>query len=104
VIGALFSSKAFNERETELVVIVTPELVRPAKPGQPLATPLETSMPPNDLDFFASGKLELRRNMREFVTKEGTAVGPHGHLLPAMLGDPLAPPAVCGAARCAPGQ
>ena len=91
IIGALFSSKDFAERETELVVIVTPHLVKPAKPGQLLATPLETSMPPNDLDFFASGKLELRRNMREFVTKEGAAIGPHGHLLPAVVGDQMAP-------------
>ena len=104
IIGALFSSKSFAERETELVVIVTPHLVKPAKPGQQLATPLETSMPPNDLDFFASGKLELRRNMREFVTKEGVAVGPHGHLLPAIVGDPIAPPSVCASTVCATGQ
>jgi pilus assembly protein CpaC len=104
IIGALFSSKSFHERETELVVIVTPHLVKPAKPGQQIATPLETSMPPNDLDFFASGKLELRRNMREFVTKEGLAVGPHGHLLPAIVGDPIAAPAVCASTYCATGQ
>jgi pilus assembly protein CpaC len=91
IIGLLFSSKSFVERETELVVIVTPHVVKPAKPGQLLATPLETSMPPNDLDFFVSGKLELRRNMREFITKEGAAIGPHGHLLPAVVGDQMAP-------------
>jgi len=37
IIGALFSSKEFLERETELVVIVTPHLVKPAKPGQLMA-------------------------------------------------------------------
>jgi len=91
IIGTLFSSKQYQNRETELVVIVTPHLVKPAKPGELVATPLETSMPPNDLDFFVSGKKELRRNMREFVTTNGAAVGPHGHLLPAVVGDQMAP-------------
>ena len=33
VIGTLFRSTGFRQRETELVVIVTPHLVRPTKPG-----------------------------------------------------------------------
>src|SRR5262249_35407435 len=40
VLGALFSSKSFQQDETDLVVIVTPHLVAPAVPGQRLATPL----------------------------------------------------------------
>jgi pilus assembly protein CpaC len=82
VLGALFRSSEFQERETELVVIVTPGLVKPAKPGEVLATPLDTTLPANDADFFVNGKLELRRNMRGFVTANGAALGPHGHLLP----------------------
>jgi len=91
IIGTLFSSKNFQESETELVVIVTPAIVKPAKPGQLLASPLDTTMPPNDLDYFASGKIEVRRNMREFVTKEGATVGPHGHLIPRVIGDQMDP-------------
>ena len=61
VLGALFRSTEFQERETELVVIVTPHLVKPAKPGELLATPLDTTLPANDVDLFVNGQLELRR-------------------------------------------
>jgi pilus assembly protein CpaC len=89
ILGALFRSTEFQERDTELVVIVTPALVKPAKPGQLLANPLETTLPANDVDLFLNGKLELRRNMREFVSSRGAVVGPHGHLMPKVAGDPL---------------
>lgn len=82
VLGALFRSTAFQDRETELVVIVTPSLVNPSRPGQVLATPLDTTEPANDVDLFVDGKLELRRNMRAFVSERGGALGPHGHILP----------------------
>jgi pilus assembly protein CpaC len=81
VLGALFRSSEFQERETELVVIVTPSLVNPAKPGQMLTTPLDTSTPANDVDFFVNGQMELRRNMRQYVNQRGGVIGPHGHIL-----------------------
>ncbi|MGY3238173.1 Flp pilus assembly secretin CpaC [Bradyrhizobium sp. USDA 4472] len=34
VIGTLFSSKSYQQEETDLVIIVTPRLVAPAAPGQ----------------------------------------------------------------------
>src|SRR5262249_44412349 len=37
VMGTLFGSKAYQQAETDLVVIVTPHLVAPAVPGQQLA-------------------------------------------------------------------
>ena len=45
VLGALFSSKAYQQNETDLVVIVTPHLVAPAAPGQALATPFDKTLP-----------------------------------------------------------
>ncbi|MFQ5896087.1 MAG: type II and III secretion system protein family protein [Nitrospinota bacterium] len=36
IIGALFRSKRFDRRETELLVIITPEVVRPRGPEEPL--------------------------------------------------------------------
>ncbi len=33
VLGALFSSKSYQKNETDLAIIVTPHLVRPARPG-----------------------------------------------------------------------
>jgi len=83
VLGALFRSTEFQERETELVVIVTPHLVRPTRPGEMLATPLETTVPANDVDLFVNGKVELRPNMREFIASTGQRIGPYGHMMPA---------------------
>lgn len=43
IIGALFSSKEFKREETDLVMIVTPHLVRPVDPTKPMATPHDGS-------------------------------------------------------------
>ena len=51
VLGALFRSSSFQQRETDLIVIETPHLVAPAVPGQRLATPFENYLPSNDVDF-----------------------------------------------------
>ena len=59
VLGALFKSTAFEKRETELAIIVTPHLVQPSRPGQKLRTPLDATVPANDVDRFALGKKEL---------------------------------------------
>ena len=81
VLGALFRSSSFQEEETDLVIIVTPHLVRPARPGQPLRTPLDAAKPSNDVEFFLLGNLEVDSDMqRRFV--EGTGVvGPFGHIV-----------------------
>ena len=59
ILGALFKSTAFTKNETELAIIVTPHLVRPARPGQRLRTPLDASGPVNDPERFLLGKKEL---------------------------------------------
>jgi pilus assembly protein CpaC len=60
VLGTLFRSAAFQRKETDLVIIVTPRLVRPARPDQPLVTPLDGRVPSNDVEFFLEGKQELK--------------------------------------------
>jgi pilus assembly protein CpaC len=57
ILGALFSSTDFQQDETELVIIVTPHLVRPAAPGQ-LATPADTSTLPSSSELFLHGQVE----------------------------------------------
>ena len=42
VLGALFSSTSYQKNETDLAIIVTPRLVRPARPGDEIKTPLDT--------------------------------------------------------------
>src|SRR6185436_12680420 len=59
VLGALMRSAAYQKKETDLVIIVTPRLVRPARPGDPLRTPLDTTKPANDPDLFLLGQAEL---------------------------------------------
>jgi pilus assembly protein CpaC len=59
VLGALFRSASYQKNETDLAIIVTPRLVRPARPGDVIKTPLDTSTPVNDVDLFLMGKTEL---------------------------------------------
>jgi pilus assembly protein CpaC len=59
VLGALFRSSSYQKNETDLAIIVTPRLVRPARPGDVIKTPLDASVPPNDVDLFLMGKTEL---------------------------------------------
>ena len=61
MLGALFSSKAYQKNETDLVIIVTPHIVQPIRPGQPIKTPLDNTLPPNDVDLFLNGKGEIAR-------------------------------------------
>lgn len=81
VLGPLFSSMSYLKHETDLVVIVTPHLVQPARPGQTLATPLDRSLPSNDVDFFLGGYSELPKVYEEFVTRGGDVHGPYGHII-----------------------
>jgi pilus assembly protein CpaC len=48
VLGALFRSSAFQKDETELVIIVTPYIVRPAPSAQAIAAPTDRVAPPTD--------------------------------------------------------
>ena len=61
VLGALARSAAYQKKETDLVIIVTPRLVRPARPGDVLRTPLDTTKPANDPEFFLLGQSEVTR-------------------------------------------
>jgi Flp pilus assembly protein, secretin CpaC len=59
VLGALFRSTSYQKQETDLAIIVTPRLVRPARPGDIIKTPLDASSAVNDVDLFLMGKTEL---------------------------------------------
>lgn len=81
VLGALFSSRSFEKRETDLVILVTPRLVRPASPNTPLVSPLDSTRSSNDVELFLLGMLEVdRRLLRSFREGEGV-VGPYGHMI-----------------------
>ena len=80
VLGALFSSKSYQKNETDLIIIVTPHLVNPTRPGDVVRTPLDTTLPANDVDFFLKNKNEV---LRTEVRGGAAAVerGPIGHML-----------------------
>jgi pilus assembly protein CpaC len=79
VLGALFSSRSYQKSETDLTIIVTPRLVRPARPGDPIKTPLDKTLPGNDVDFFLMGKAEIRREATRLAS--GATHPMIGHIL-----------------------
>jgi pilus assembly protein CpaC len=50
ILGALFRSDSFRRQQTELVILVTPFLVRPVSDAAALHLPTEGYSPPNDLE------------------------------------------------------
>jgi pilus assembly protein CpaC len=70
MLGSLFRSHKFQRSETELVIIVTPYIVRPVS-RQKLVSPIDGLTPPNDVDRILHG-----RTHRPSIGR--TAKGPHG--------------------------
>lgn len=58
VLGALFSSVDYRKNNTELVVLVTPQLVEPLDPQQVPPPPGALMGHPNDFELFGLGQLE----------------------------------------------
>lgn len=88
VLGALFRSAAYQQKETDLVIIVTPRLIGPAVPGQRLASPMDPRLPANDVDFFLMGQPEVKKEYTDFVGKGGELKGPYGHMIQPELAQP----------------
>ncbi len=59
VLGQLFSSQEYRNGETELVILVTPRLVRPID-RQKLVLPTDGFVDPTDLGFYLMGRLSKR--------------------------------------------
>jgi len=57
ILGSLFRSTMFQKEETELVIIVTPTLVKPTGPG-PHPLPTDHFIEPTALEFYLWGALE----------------------------------------------
>jgi pilus assembly protein CpaC len=62
VLGTLFRSRSFQQKETELAIIVTPHLVQPTRPGERLRVPTDNLRPGNDVDRFLLGRAEVPRD------------------------------------------
>jgi pilus assembly protein CpaC len=57
IIGSLFRSTGFQHEQTELVIIVTPRLVRPVPAGA-LKAPTDRVGPPNEADLLLNGRTD----------------------------------------------
>jgi pilus assembly protein CpaC len=80
VLGTLFSSKSYQKNETDLAIIVTPHLVRPARPGDEIKSPADDTLPPNDVDFFLLGKTEVTRQQAAQLTPSTARIAVAGDL------------------------
>jgi pilus assembly protein CpaC len=81
VLGTLFRSAAFQKKETDLVIIVTPHLVKPVRPGEKLVTPLDGRVSSNDREFFLRGQQEVKVDRPQPF---------HGHILDLEHEQPVA--------------
>jgi pilus assembly protein CpaC len=80
IIGTLFRSTGFQREETELVIIVTPRLVRPV-PASALKLPTDRVRAPAEQDLFLLGK-----------TDTGVPASPGAFTLPPANSAPPPPP------------
>ncbi|MBW2450495.1 MAG: type II and III secretion system protein family protein, partial [Deltaproteobacteria bacterium] len=80
ILGALFQSKSFIKRETELVIIVTPHLVKPLDVAK-VSLPTDFYVEPSAAEFYLFGKMEGSEKNRP-VTANGVLDGEFGHSMP----------------------
>lgn len=76
ILGALFRSTKFQKNETELVIIVTPRLVKPLGPG-PHPLPTDHYVEPAAWEFYLLGALEGRA--QDVPPASGGVIGDVGH-------------------------
>lgn len=74
ILGALFKSESFRREETELLIVVTPYLVRPVSDRQ-IVLPTDGYVAPNDLDRYLRNKRWVPTGQPAEAEKD-TAKGP----------------------------
>jgi pilus assembly protein CpaC len=67
ILGPLFYSKAYQRRETDLIIIITPYLVKPIDPSKKVATPLDGSKPASNVDYFLGNVDEVKPGAPQLV-------------------------------------
>ncbi|MCG2840573.1 type II and III secretion system protein family protein [Sandaracinobacter sp. RS1-74] len=81
IIGALFRSTSFQKNETELVIVVTPRIVRPVRADQ-VALPTDRVREPGAMDLFLLGKTEKVVPLSPSSSpKPGGVDGESGHIV-----------------------
>jgi pilus assembly protein CpaC len=80
ILGTLFRSRDFQAGQTELVVIVTPYLVKPSNPSD-LQTPIDHLQIANEVDTILLGKLNKTYKHDPAATTGRTYQGPYGYVV-----------------------
>jgi pilus assembly protein CpaC len=89
ILGALFRSSSFQKNESELIVIVTPHLVKPLDMAKQ-TLPTDQYIEPDDFEFYLLGALEGREKEKPSnpasssadVKKDMKLEGNFGHAIP----------------------
>ena len=79
ILGALFRSQLFQNDETELVVMVTPYIVKPVETVNALSLPTDGFVPASDADMYLFGRLHGQYG--KGATLPTTVVGPIGYIM-----------------------
>ena len=80
ILGALFRSKAFQRQETELIIIVTPHLVKPLDLAKQ-TLPTDFYIEPDDAEFYIGGWMEGAEK-KEPTNPTGDLDGEFGYAMP----------------------
>jgi len=86
ILGALFRSSSFTKSETELVILVTPHLVKPLDLSKQ-TLPTDAFVEPDDFELYLEGRLEGRDGGKAAsalprTLKKGGLEGDFGYILP----------------------
>jgi pilus assembly protein CpaC len=85
VLGALFRSTAFQKKETELIVIVTPHLVKPLDMTKQ-TLPTDQFIEPDDFEFYLLGHMEGEEKpaskSKNSQNRDPRPEGGSGHIVP----------------------
>ena len=80
ILGALFRSRDYQAGQTELVIIVTPYLVKPTSPND-LQTPIDGLQIANEVDTVLLGRLNRTYKHDPQATAGRTYQGPYGYVV-----------------------
>lgn len=80
IIGTLFRSRSFQKNETELIIVVTPRLVKPMNLAKQ-TFPTDYYVEPNDVELYLEGRMQGRAKNNPFST-HGDLDGEFGHAVP----------------------
>jgi pilus assembly protein CpaC len=87
-LGAAFKNRSSETDKRELVILITPHLVKPLPPSQ-IRLPTDNYVQPNDVDFYLLGKMDAKKPENRTVQTNtydpttGGTTGQFGHQINA---------------------